>query len=71
MIYLSSRFKGFYAAAPRFRSFKSFKGFRRLCRLFHVPLALVSKFQAAKPRFKVLEFQCLKQRSGETFQPLN
>ena len=37
-----------------------------LCRLFHVPLALVSEFQAAKPRFKVSEFQCLKQRSDET-----
>ena len=45
--------------------FQNLKCFMRLCRLFHVPLALVSEFQAAKPRFNVSEFQCLKQRSGE------
>ena len=37
----------------------------RHSRLFHVPLALVSEFHAALPRFRVSEFQCLKQRSGE------
>ena len=39
--------------------------FQAACRLFHVPLALISEFQAAKPRFRVSEFQGLKQRSGE------
>ena len=66
IIYLSSRFKGFHAAAPRFRGFKSFKGFKgfKSFRGFSIssPSSTTSPTSLPLKQYR----RAIKQRSGET-----
>ena len=60
IMYLSSRFKGFHAAAPRFRGFKSFKSFRGF-RGFSISSPSSTTSLPLKQHRRAM-----KQRSGET-----